>query len=125
MATLQTQYQNYLKKNPHISYDEWLDDLSKRFLTIIKHDEPKVSDDFQIGPNGAYEHSDRDIEFKNILHSISLKLDKVEYNNGDISDIGNEVGVAIGTLIPDMTDNEISMFISGFKHGVSLTNGTH
>ena len=125
MATLQTQYQNYLKKNPHISYDEWLDDLSKRFLTIIKHDEPKVSDDFQIGPNGAYEHSDRDIEFKNVLHSISLKLDKVEYNNGDISDIGNEVGVAIGTLIPDMTDNEISMFISGFKHGVSLTNGTH
>lgn len=125
MATLQTQYQNYLKKNPHISYDEWLDDISKRFLTIIKHDEPKVSDDFQIGPNGAYEHSDRDIEFKNVLHSISLKLDKVEYNNGDISDIGNEVGVAIGTLIPDMTDNEISMFISGFKHGVSLTNGTH
>jgi len=125
MATLQTQYQNYLKKNPHISYDEWLDDLSKRFLTIIKHDEPKVSDDFQIGPDGAYEHSDRDIEFKNVLHSISLKLDKVEYNNGDISDIGNEVGVAIGTLIPDMTDNEISMFISGFKHGVSLTNGTH
>lgn len=125
MATLQTQYQNYLKKNPHISYDEWLDDLSKRFLTIIQHDEPKVSDDFQIGPNGAYEHSDRDIEFKNVLHSISLKLDKVEYNNGDISDIGNEVGVAIGTLIPDMTDNEISMFISGFKHGVSLTNGTH
>ena len=125
MATLQTQYQNYLKKNPHISYDEWLDDLSKRFLTIIKHDEPKVSNDFQIGPNGAYEHSDRDIEFKNVLHSISLKLDKVEYNNGDISDIGNEVGVAIGTLIPDMTDDEISMFISGFKHGVSLTNGTH
>lgn len=125
MATLQTQYQNYLKKNPHISYDEWLDDLSKRFLTIIKHDEPKVSDDFQIGHNGAYEHSDRDIEFKNVLHSISLKLDKVEYNNGDISDIGNEVGVAIGTLIPDMTDDEISMFISGFKHGVSLTNGTH
>jgi hypothetical protein len=125
MATLQTQYQNYLKKNPHISYDEWLDELSKRFLTIIKHDEPKVSDDFQIGPNGAYEYSDRDIEFKNVLHSISLKLDKVEYNNGDISDIGNEVGAAIGTLIPDMTDNEISMFISGFKHGVSLTNGTH
>ena len=125
MATLQTQYQNYLKKNPHISYDEWLDDLSKRFLTIIQHDEPKVSDDFQIGPDGAYEHSDRDIEFKNVLHSISLKLDKVEYNNGDISDIGNEVGVAIGTLIPDMTDDEISMFISGFKHGVSLTNGTH
>jgi len=125
MSTLQTQYQKYLKKNPHISYDEWLDDLSKRFLTIIKHDEPKVSDDFQIGPNGAYEHSDRDIEFKNVLHSMSLKLDKVEYNNGDISDIGNEVGVAIGTLIPDMTDNEISMFISGFKHGVSLTNGTH
>ena len=125
MATLQTQYQKYLKKNPHISYDEWLDELSKRFLTIIQHDEPKVSDDFQIGPNGAYEHSDRDIEFKNVLHSISLKLDKVEYNNGDISDIGNEVGVAIGTLIPDMTDDEISMFISGFKHGVSLTNGTH
>jgi len=125
MATLQTQYQNYLKKNPHIGYDEWLDELSKRFLTIIQHDEPKVSDDFQIGPNGAYEHSDRDIKFQKTLWRVSEHLQNVSYKNGDISDLGNEIGISVGKVIENMTENEISMFISGFKHGVSLTNGTH
>ena len=43
----------------------------------------------------------------------------------DISDIGNEVGFGIGSILENMTEEEINDFISGFKHGVSLTNGTH
>lgn len=44
---------------------------------------------------------------------------------GDLSDVGNEIGYAIGQIIENMTQEEIDAFITGFKHGVSLTNGTH
>ena len=68
---------------------------------------------------------ERDINFKETLTKLSKELPKVKYNNGDISDIGNEVGFQLGSLLKDMTENEIKDFISGFRHGVSLTNGTH
>jgi hypothetical protein len=59
MATLQTQYQNYLKENPtsKLTYDEWIDQvwlLNK----LNKQEPPFVSDDFQIGPDGAFELGD-------------------------------------------------------------------
>jgi 2-keto-4-pentenoate hydratase/2-oxohepta-3-ene-1,7-dioic acid hydratase in catechol pathway len=44
---------------------------------------------------------------------------------GDISDLGNEIGVTVGHAYKDMTEEEIKDFITGFRHGVSLTNGTH
>ena len=44
---------------------------------------------------------------------------------GDISDLGNEIGVVVGLAFKDMTDEDITDFIQGFRHGVSLTNGTH
>ena len=68
---------------------------------------------------------ERDIDFKKILTKLSLKLPKVKYNNGDLSDIGNEVGIQLGSILKNMTEEEIRDFISGFRHGVSLTNGTH
>lgn len=44
---------------------------------------------------------------------------------GDMSDFGNEVGHALGNVIENMNDQEISDFINGLLHGISLTNGTH
>ena len=64
-------------------------------------------------------------DFQEILKLMTLKLNNVSYNNGDISDIGNEVGLAIGSILENMTDEEIDDFVIGFRHGVSLTNGTH
>ncbi len=64
-------------------------------------------------------------DFQEILKLMTLKLNNVSYNNGDISDIGNEVGLAIGSILENMTNEEIDDFVSGFRHGVSLTNGTH
>lgn len=62
MATLKTQYENYLKNNNltdnYVSYDQWLNVVLKSKL------EPVVSDDFQIGPEGAYEHKDEEITLK-------------------------------------------------------------
>lgn len=117
MSTLQTHYQNYLKENPHstLTYEEWLDQVW----------EPTVSDNFQIGPDGAFEHSDREINFKDTINSLITKLGSVKYDNGDISDLGNEIGIGLGNILPGLSEDEIRMFISGFRHGVSLTNGTH
>jgi hypothetical protein len=44
---------------------------------------------------------------------------------GDISDLGNEVGQTVGEFYKNMNENEIELFIQGFRHGVSLTNGNH
>jgi hypothetical protein len=58
MATLNTQYQNYLKDMQltveHVTYDYWLYNIfNKKF-------EGFVPDDFQIGPDGAYNYEEDD-----------------------------------------------------------------
>jgi len=60
MATLQTQYKMYMEDNPDCkwTYDEWLAEHSKWLAEGIKNIDPVVSDDFQIGPDGAYEHKE-------------------------------------------------------------------
>ena len=152
MATLKTQYNNFLLDNPNsaLTFEEWVEwrfsnielppseglrpldeyeeELGHWDVTLIdglEEEPPYVSDDFQIGPDGAYEHSDRELDFQKTLKSISQMLMIVKYNNGDISDIGNEIGIAIGKSIENIKDHEISEFIFGIKHGISLTNNTH
>lgn len=62
-------------------------------------------------------------EFEKIMDNLSISLGNVSYKNGDISDVGNEIGVAIGEHLS--TEEELNDFISGLKHGISLKNGTH
>jgi hypothetical protein len=59
-----------------------------------------------------------------IANSLKEKVDRIDYI-GDISDLGNEIGIVVGSTFKDMTNEDIVDFINGFKHGVSLTNGTH
>jgi len=61
--------------------------------------------------------------FQHILKQISESLSKVSYENGDLSDVGNEVGIAIGNYVT--TEQEFKDFVSGLRHGISLTNGEH
>jgi hypothetical protein len=61
--------------------------------------------------------------FQHILKQISESLSKVSYENGDLSDVGNEVGIAIGNYIT--TEQDFKDFVSGLRHGISLTNGEH
>lgn len=72
MSTLETQYKNWILKNPEeqLTYVEWLEkfneinnlqsDISDWDATLMDglHNEPYISDDFQIGPDGAYEHNE-------------------------------------------------------------------
>ena len=67
----------------------------------------------------------QDIDFQKILRHISSELSNIPYDNGDISDLGNEVGIAIGTILSDISEEEINDFVSGVRHGISLMNGTH
>mgnify|MGYP000058558454 CR=1 FL=1 len=61
--------------------------------------------------------------FIHILNRIKTQLEKVNYDNGDVSDIGNAIGIVLGEFIT--TEEELNDFITGLKHGISLTNGTH
>ena len=61
--------------------------------------------------------------FTQILNRIKTQLDNVNYDNGDVSDVGNEIGIVLGDFIH--TESELQDFITGLKHGISLTNGTH
>ena len=51
--------------------------------------------------------------------------DKDIFYEGDISDLGNEVGYALGNVIENMNEQQVTDFIHGLRHGISLTNGTH
>ena len=65
-------------------------------------------------------------KFKNVCLEISNKLSTLHYESGDISDIGNEIGIILGKYI-DENDHgwDKEGFISGLNHGISLTDGTH
>jgi predicted AAA+ superfamily ATPase len=65
MATLETQYHDYLQDNPNVelTFIQWYKEV---FLPLeasredLKREviDPVVSDNFQIGPDGAYEHEE-------------------------------------------------------------------
>ena len=71
MSTLKTQYKNWILKNlnSQLTYVNWLEkfneihnlpsDMSDWDVTLMDglEDESYVSDDFQIGHDGAYEHT--------------------------------------------------------------------
>ena len=65
---------------------------------------------------------------QNTLYQLVSNLGKtmggIKYY-GDISDLGNEIGYAVGNVIKDMNEQETTDFIHGIRHGISLTNGTH
>jgi len=62
-------------------------------------------------------------EFKLIMNRLTQSLGDIPYDNGDISDVGNEIGFLIGEYLS--TEEELNDFIHGLKHGISLKNGTH
>jgi len=60
--------------------------------------------------------------FSKINNEIISQLKSVTYN-GDLADIGNEIGIIIAKYFDK--DNTINDFLNGLKHGISLTDGTH
>jgi len=65
---LESQYRQWLAENPghYLTYDEWFSKWGEI------NNLPIVSDDFQIGPNGAYERvgNDLDLDYQDLLQDI-------------------------------------------------------
>ena len=110
MATLETQYKNFLLDNPDskFTFEEWKEWFGKQLVESIKIMERTFnSDDLSW------------IAFSLIEYSRSMDYE------GDLSDCGNEIGNMVGSKYKNMTEDEIEDFITGIRHGISLTNGTH
>ncbi len=64
-------------------------------------------------------------KFEEVKKKIIDQLNNIEYD-GDLSDIGNEIGIAVGESVSkDRIGYETEDLIHGIRHGISLTNGTH
>ena len=132
--------------NKYSQYLDWLDDNPGKNLTFDEWNfqitNPSLNVESSLGITEQYEDSDEHlsdwdvtlhdcleldlpINMKSTLSKIAEIIKTVEYSTGDISDIGNEIGWALGQIFPSMNDEDVSVFMIGFKHGVSLTNGTH
>jgi len=110
MATLETQYKNFLLDNPDskFTFEEWKEWFGKQLVESIKNMERTFnSDDLSW------------IAFSLLEYSRSMDYE------GDLSDCGNEIGHTVGLKYKNMTEGEIEDFITGIRHGISLTNGTH
>lgn len=60
-----------------------------------------------------------------IIEILNHSTDKLNVGC-DLSDIGNEIGVALGKYVDkNKVGYELESFISGIRHGVSLVDGTH
>ncbi len=60
--------------------------------------------------------------FKQVTKEIADTLLTLHYE-GDLSDIGNEIGVVIAKYFDAKNTKE--NFLIGLKHGISITDGTH
>ena len=59
----------------------------------------------------------------NSLKDVSENMNETQVF--ELSDLGNEIGYFIGKSVAKITDEEISDFIHGLKHGISTSTGTH
>lgn len=59
----------------------------------------------------------------NFLIELKNRADEINYH-GDLSDVGNEIGIILGKQIIKSSD-EVDDFVSGLIHGISLGNNTH
>lgn len=60
-----------------------------------------------------------------IIEKLISYFEENKAKIADMSDVGNEIGIAIGKFISEKQGYELQDFLSGIKHGVSLAKGTH
>jgi hypothetical protein len=73
------------------------------------------------------EQNSRDINADTIRQLSAIFAERAENLSytGDVSDLGNEIGIAVGNLLPGITEDETWDLVAGVRHGLSLTNNTH
>lgn len=64
-------------------------------------------------------------KFKEVSKEIQKELSIINYDNGDLGDIGNHVGVVIAKYFDGSIGYDKESFNRGLNHGISLIDGTH
>lgn len=64
-------------------------------------------------------------KFKKVCFEISERLYNLPYDNADLSDVGNEIGIIISKYFNDDHSWDKESFISGLNHGISITEDPH
>lgn len=57
-------------------------------------------------------------ELKPVIRSIKFRIDQIDFEIGDLSDIGNEIGMAVGKHLSNELGFDKESFICGFNHGI-------
>lgn len=81
MSTLESQYKMFLEQNPdkyYWSYTEWFRWHGAKLAKSLSNIDPVVSDDFQIGPNGAYEHIEEKQYKTKDMAKVIIEFDREE-----------------------------------------------
>jgi hypothetical protein len=78
-----------------------------------------------LNQNNMFELTHKD-GFKKVCQELSKRLSNIPYDNADMSDVGNEIGIIIAKYFNDEDNGwDVDSFITGLRHGISLTDGTH
>ena len=59
--------------------------------------------------------------YKSFVKNLDKRKEEMNYF-GDISDFGNEIGLVIGDIYPNISDIEMNELIMGLRHGISVTS---
>jgi len=113
---LESQYRQWLAENPghYLTYDEWFSKWGEINNLPIDAEPyiPFISDDFQIGPNGAYERvgNDLDIAYQDLLQDI---LDngiekKDRTGTGTLSVFGRQIRHKMSDGFPLLTTKKMA-----------------
>ncbi|NBP56532.1 hypothetical protein EBU71_08365 [bacterium] len=60
-------------------------------------------------------------DFLKLAKTISDHLVNISYSNGDLSDLGNEIGIILGKSLPQISEQDLRDFIAGVHHGIDLS----
>ncbi|NBO36602.1 hypothetical protein EBU91_03580 [bacterium] len=60
-------------------------------------------------------------DFLKLAKTISDHLANISYSNGDLSDLGNEIGIILGKSLPQISEQDLQDFITGVHHGIDLS----
>jgi 2-keto-4-pentenoate hydratase/2-oxohepta-3-ene-1,7-dioic acid hydratase in catechol pathway len=59
--------------------------------------------------------------FLKLAREISYHLVNLPYDNGDLSDLGNEIGIILGKSLPQISEQDLQDFIAGLHRGIDLS----
>jgi hypothetical protein len=68
----------------------------------------------------------RTVVVASVLASMALDLSEralfIQYGEGELTDVGNEIGAALGRTLESLSIEDVTEIITGLRHGLRLNN---